>query len=241
LKLQHPAQFLLHFLFHIHTMGLSRSRTITLGVAVATLTSNTLSSILFHQLPDDPYHLANNFSWYLHFANVLSVFGFIGALRQHALSISLFSNYLIIDTILCAIPRFLIVSLLQDLSASLCTPAPSPLPYTSANSQFLSSTTPPSIDSTPNIFSSWRPRDSWSEVGCYRIVSLVQLTMAAGIIAVTLLQFVGALAVREYARALWLREIREECRVVAAVERVSFCEERGLPVIFEEEEIGEKL
>jgi hypothetical protein len=65
--------------------------------------------------------------------------------------------------------------------------------------------------------------------------------MAAGIIAVTLLQFVGALAVREYARALWLREIREECRVVAAVERVSFCEERGLPVIFEEEEIGEKL
>ncbi len=50
-------------------------------VAVATLTSNSLSSILFHQLPDDPYHLANNFSWYLHFANVLSVFGFIGALR----------------------------------------------------------------------------------------------------------------------------------------------------------------
>jgi Co/Zn/Cd efflux system component len=57
------------------------NRTITLVVAVATLTSNVLSSLLFHQLPDDPYHLASNFSWYLHFANVLSVFGFIGALR----------------------------------------------------------------------------------------------------------------------------------------------------------------
>jgi hypothetical protein len=222
-------------------MGLSRSRTITLVVAVATLTSNTLSSILFTQLPDDPYHLANNFSWYLHFANVLSVFGFIGALRQHALSVALFSNYLILDTILCTIPRFLIVSLLQDLSASLCAPSPSPHPYTSSNSQFLSSTTSSSLSSPsppPNPFSSWRPNDTWSEVGCYRIVSLAQLTIAAGVIAATLLQFVGALAVREYAKALWLKELREECRGVGAVERVGLCEERGLPIIFEEEGEG---
>jgi hypothetical protein len=50
-------------------------------VAIATLASNILSSLLFHQLPDDPYHLASNLGWYLHFANVLSVFGFIGAVR----------------------------------------------------------------------------------------------------------------------------------------------------------------
>lgn len=60
---------------------LSRARAITLLVALATLTSNTLSSLLFAQLPDDPYHLARTFGWYLHFANVGSVFGFIGALR----------------------------------------------------------------------------------------------------------------------------------------------------------------
>jgi hypothetical protein len=60
------------------------NRTITLVVAIATLTSNALSSLLFAQLPDDTYHLASNFSWYLHFANVLSVFGFIGALRVRA-------------------------------------------------------------------------------------------------------------------------------------------------------------
>jgi hypothetical protein len=56
-------------------------RTITLVVALATLTSNILSSLLFSQLPDDPFHLASNFRWYLHFANVLSVFGFVGSLR----------------------------------------------------------------------------------------------------------------------------------------------------------------
>jgi hypothetical protein len=70
-------------------------------------------------------------------------------------------------------------------------------------------------------------------------VSLVQLTLATGVIAAMLLQFAGAFAVRQYAKALWLREVGEECRIVAAVERVSLCEERGLPVIFEEE-ISEK-
>lgn len=64
--------------------------------------------------------------------------------------------------------------------------------------------------------------------------------MAAGVIAATLLQFVGALAVREYAKALWMREVRMEIRVMNSGERVSLCEKRGLPVVFEEEEMGEK-
>jgi hypothetical protein len=63
------------------------NRTITLTIALATLTSNILSSLLAAQLPDDPYHLAVNFGWYLHFANILSVFGFIGALRVCSLPV----------------------------------------------------------------------------------------------------------------------------------------------------------
>jgi len=219
-------------------MGLQRSRTITLVVAIATLTSNVLSSILFHQLPDDPHHLANNFSWYLHFANILSVFGFVGALRQHPLSIAIFANYLILDTILCAIPRFLILGLLQELSSDICTPSisltsPSFAPL---NSQFLSTTSPTSSEpALPPFFSSIG--DNWTPHGCYRIVALAQLTMAAGVIAATLLQFVGALAVREYAKALWMREVREEASVALS-------EETGLPVIFEDREevvVDEKI
>ncbi|KAE9365241.1 hypothetical protein N431DRAFT_420210 [Stipitochalara longipes BDJ] len=217
-------------------MGLSRSRAITLVVAIATLTSNVLSSILFAQLPDDTYHLASNFSWYLNFANVLSVFGFIGALRQHALSIALFSNYLIFDTILCAIPRFLLVTLLQDLSATICTPPSFTYHPQTAQSLSTLSLPPPQLESP----FSWGLGESWSEESCYKMVSLAELAMAAGVIAATLLQFVGALAVREYAKALWLREVRQEFRAVTAVERVSLCEKRGLPVVFEEEELGEK-
>lgn len=41
-------------------------------------------------------------------------------------------------------------------------------------------------------------------------MQLTQLALAAGVVAGTILQFVGALYVRDYARELWVREIREE-------------------------------
>jgi hypothetical protein len=164
--------------------------------------------------------------------------------QQHALSIALFANYLILDTILCAIPRFLVVCLLQELSSDLCTPPTSSpsFPYSSQNSQYLSLANTnlnelPSQPPLPSIFSSWGLGDDRSPKGCYRMVGLVQLTMAAGVVAATLLQFVGALAVREYAKALWLREMREESRAITTIGRISVCDERGLPVILEGEEI----
>jgi len=42
------------------------------------------------------------------------------------------------------------------------------------------------------------------------VIWLLQLTLIAGVIAATLLQFVGALWVRDYARGLWVREWRDE-------------------------------
>lgn len=52
------------------------------------------------------------------------------------------------------------------------------------------------------------------------------MTLAAGVIAATVLQFVGALAVREYAKALWVKECREEERAVTySVEQIL---ERGM-------------
>lgn len=39
---------------------------------------------------------------------------------------------------------------------------------------------------------------------------LAQLALGAGVVAATLLQIVGALWVRDYARALWVRGWRDE-------------------------------
>ena len=83
-----------------------------------------------------------------------------------------------------------------------------------------------------------------------RIVTLAQWTLAAGVVAGTLLQFVGALYVRGFAKALWVKECREEEMLwsLMAGERTGFVsgEDRsmgGLAVIDEEDEgfEGEKL
>ncbi|TVY33214.1 hypothetical protein LSUB1_G008370 [Lachnellula subtilissima] len=215
-------------------MGLARSRTVTLTVALATLTSNILSSLLFAQLPDDPYHLASNFGLYLHFANILSVFGFIGALRQHALSISFFSTYLLLDTILCAVPRLLLLSLLHPLSTTFCTP--SSVPSYATPLIFTAQTPPSPSPQKPSISTSafqQEPFDTsitwkWTEEDCYRVVGLAQLALAAGVVAACCLQGVGALCVREYARMLW----REEDRVLGR-------QEGGL-ILFEDRETGDE-
>jgi hypothetical protein len=159
--------------------------------------------------------------------------------QQHALSIAIFSNYLLLDTILFAIPRFLILGLLQQLSTTLCSPPSSPskqnyISFPAPNSQFLSTTSgAQASEAEETSFLSSISQD-WTPQGCVRIVYLAQLTLAAGVIAAALLQFTGALCVREYAKALWRREIHEESCLVVEVERTSLCVDRGLPVIFEE-------
>lgn len=43
-----------------------------------------------------------------------------------------------------------------------------------------------------------------------RTVYLGQLMLGAGVVVATVLQLVGAMCVRGYARVLWVRELREE-------------------------------
>lgn len=52
--------------------------------------------------------------------------------------------------------------------------------------------------------------EAWTGEGCLQVVYLAQLTLGAGVVAATLLQFVGALWVRDYARVLWVRGWRDE-------------------------------
>lgn len=177
--------------------------------------------------------------------------------QEHALSIAIFANYLILDTILCAIPRFLVLGLLRSFSSDLCSP--------SLQSNYETSLSPSSFDPTLNSQSSTyistrtssRPdlpypngqwdsfSSTWSQDGCLRIVTLAQWTLAAGVVAGTVLQFVGALYVREFAKGVWVREMREEERLIHAAlvcERRSLEGERGmggLEVIAEEEYFDE--
>lgn len=107
----------------------------------------------------------------------------------------------------------LLLGLFESLSATLCaSPPASPFAPDSLSM-------PQTITATPVPASQWEILTSnWTPGGCYQIVRLTQLALAAGVVAGTVLQFVGALYVRDYARELWIREMREEALVVRAVE-----------------------
>ncbi|RDL41589.1 uncharacterized protein BP5553_01568 [Venustampulla echinocandica] len=184
-------------------MTLSKSRAITIIIALATLTSNTLFSLVLSQLPDDRFLLARNFGWYLHVANVLSVFGFIGAIRQHALSVSIFSFFLTLDAILCTIPYFLILSFLcsnPSLDSTFY------LPQKSA-SLFRTPASPhpePPLESTTTSTLSFQT--------CHGGNYLPWFTLAVCIPA-TILKFMGALRVRSHAKALSTRDRLDEVEI----------------------------
>ncbi|KAI9792503.1 MAG: hypothetical protein M1835_007788 [Candelina submexicana] len=197
-------------------MTFSRSRTIAVIVSALAVLYNTISSYLFYRLPDDPYHIATNLCAYSHFATILSTIGLIGATRQHAFSVAVFANYLIIDTILCSIPRFLIMSLLSATSRdALCTPE-SPLSFR-PNPHTLSLLSRPSTTSNrlgayhqgayqeAVMWVAW-PDLGWSKQQCLDIVWMLQCAVCMGIVATTLVQFVCALSVREYGNKLYERD-----------------------------------
>jgi len=178
-------------------MSLKRLRTLTLLIAACSLASSLLSSVLLHQIPAvyDVYHVAAIYAFYLHFANVLSFFGLVAALRQHALSVSIFSNYLMFEAILCSIPRFLIYMTLELYRAQLCDP--STRTSTVANLDF----------QTGDALRWWKAVSrGWGQRGCETILWLVQITSCLGIVAATVVQLGAAMTARDYANKLLRRE-----------------------------------
>ncbi|KAI9832186.1 MAG: hypothetical protein M1819_004538 [Sarea resinae] len=188
-------------------MAALKYRTITITLSAVAIIYNTLSAYLFHHLPDDSFHLALSFCAYSHFASLLSILGLIGAIREHAFLVTIFANYLIIDTILCFIPRFLTATLLSGLRDSLCS---------DPNLGFISQspTSSASVPVTP-----YGHGNNWtvSEPSCHRVVAILQAVVFVSAVATTLAHFLLALQVREYGNKLMIQE--EDWRIEACNDR----------------------
>ncbi|KAG9244980.1 hypothetical protein BJ878DRAFT_479660 [Calycina marina] len=208
-------------------MGFSRSRTMTISIAAFLLSYSILSLLLLSQLPDERFHFAQLFGWYLHFASMLSVFGAIGALRHHSLSICLFSHFLALDTILTTAPRILLPLLLLKTSTLCAAPPSIALPLSRHSPQQLRISTHHSAHhgSISSFAKASRLQmqiesvaASWTIEGCERIVTLVRGGIVLVVVGIAILQVLGASKVRSYARRLGRRgterqgevEMREE-------------------------------
>ncbi|PVH86332.1 hypothetical protein DL98DRAFT_11957 [Cadophora sp. DSE1049] len=143
--------------------------------------------------------------------------------QQHAPSVAIFANYLILDTLLSTIPRFLLLLTITSFSSSICSPSNTLQPIFSTSSDHLpslSNTSPSTSTSSFNPLYALAPMRSphseylsqsdFTPESCMRTVYLGQLMLGAGVVVATVLQLVGAMCVRGYARVLWVREMREE-------------------------------
>ncbi|KAI9894593.1 MAG: hypothetical protein M1814_001948 [Vezdaea aestivalis] len=171
-----------------------------------------LSATFFRSFPDDPYHVARTFAAYQHFASVISILGFIGALREHAFSVAIFATHLLLDTTLASIPRFTLLLLFSSAEDQLCVPGVTAfaLQPTSPSAQAADAYRSDEVEST------WA-QPGWSETECVRVLWLLRAVLLVAALSVTFLQFWAALAVREYAKALFLRKRRKGSRLGRAM------------------------
>lgn len=182
-------------------MAVSRHRAIAVTLSCCALIYNSVCAYLFHSLPDDPYHLALNFGVYSYFASALSILGLIGAIKEHATSVAIFANYLLIDTILCSIPRILVLTLFSDFRENMC------MPDSTFAFQRSSSSSHSMVDQPLHVEQMTGISDAGgSPEKCMHIVWMGQMVAFAGIVGSTFIEFVLALQVRGYAKILFKRE-----------------------------------
>ena len=127
-------------------------------------------------------------------------------MQEHATSVAIFANYLILDTVLCSIPRFVLMTMIAGFGSFLCHPK---------------STSTSGARGMKLYFGDRQELDdhlpgeqTWPRERCQRAVSILSLMAFVTLIGVTVVQLVLALQVRAYSCRLWRekRKMRESLR-----------------------------
>ncbi|KZF22931.1 hypothetical protein L228DRAFT_139800 [Xylona heveae TC161] len=228
-------------------MSSYRQRNTAAALTTLAIIYNAVSAYLLYQLPDDPYHLASNFSLYASFAGLLSILGLVGVVKENATLVGIFANYHLIDTILCSIPRFLVLTLFSGFRDSFCVPDSS-FAFQKGSSSGPSRNLLEQFDHGERRSSSAAVAVALtdSELSlehCLRVVWVVQIIAFVGIVGTTLVQFYLGLQVRDYANRLFMREQARDEERVRAIEQsgVAYEDDNERPrvgALWEKVEIG---
>lgn len=126
--------------------------------------------------------------------------------QEHATSIAIFANYLILDTVLCSIPRFLLMTMIAGFGSFICHPKSISSSGVRGMKLYLGD--------RQDLDGRLPGEHVWSREKCQRAVSILSLMAFVTLIGVTLVQLVLALQVRTYSCKLWRerRKMRESSR-----------------------------
>jgi hypothetical protein len=162
---------------------------------------NVLCAYFLYHLTDHTNPLPINVTLYSIFATANNVLGVYGSIAEHTFALAIFANFLILDTLVSAVPRAVTLYVLASLNDYFCADG--------AISRYVSLSDHVSIASRMRYDASFQiPRDSSAR--CASIFRLAIAAMAVGLVSTTLMQMVFAVFVRRFSTHLALRKSKME-------------------------------
>jgi len=182
-------------------MGLSQLRCFTIAITVLALISNGLSACLFQQFSNKLYQSSDSLVFYSYFATFVSALGVLGSTKQHAYALSIFANFFIIDSIISALSRSIILYVFSTFRGYICDD------NSGIDGGLLSMTLPhgtfhQTSSDRPNRVSASLWDGNW---GCIELMRISVMVGWVSLVATTIIQVFFAILVRQYANSLSLK------------------------------------
>ncbi|KAF2232658.1 hypothetical protein EV356DRAFT_534386 [Viridothelium virens] len=173
-----------------------RCRHLTILLSILTLVSNLASVFVLRYVPDDSLHLALRILIYSYFAAGVSLLGLIGACKRNSALITVFANHLLLDAILCMIPRVVVMIFLSRIWEGFCVDRASvwfPSEQSGANDR----------DAT---LEQMRVQYGAEQQRCMKVLWGVQAAVTVAAVVTTTAQWSLAMRIRLYAKSLTRRD-----------------------------------
>jgi len=162
---------------------------------------NVLCAYFLYNLADHTNPLPLNVTLYSVFATANNVLGIYGSITEHTFTLAIFANFLILDTLVSAVPRAATLYVLASLNDYFCADG--------AISRYASLGDHISIAGRMRHEASFQtPRESSAR--CTSLFRLAIAAMAVGLVGTTLMQMVFAVFVRRFSTHLALRKSKVE-------------------------------
>jgi len=175
-------------------MGLQFRNFVTI-ISSLGIVYNSLCAYLLYRLADQVNPLPINVTLYSIFAATNNLLGLYGSITEHTFTLAIFANFLILDIIICAIPRAVGIYLLSTLNELVCEDGTAS-PYLSLGEK---------LDKTHVAVIGRIHHDSSyqdSSDRCRSIFQLALVAVAVGSVVATLIQMFFAILVRRYSMHL---------------------------------------
>ncbi|PWW74142.1 hypothetical protein C7212DRAFT_353741 [Tuber magnatum] len=197
-----------------------------IAIAVLALISNGLSASLFQQFSNRLHRSSDSFVFYSYFATFASSLGVLGSTKQYAYAMSIFANFFIIDTIVSALSRSIILYVFSTFRGYICDD------NLATDGGLLSMTLPhgtfhQTSSDQPNGVSPSLLDGNW---GCVELMRISVMIGWVSLVAATTIQVFFAILVRQYASLLFPKG-HDDPERGAVCSRESIREMDGLLVI----------